>query len=87
MTFLLISLFAHYFAADAIQFTVDQTALAKTKQADVDAKAVAVAAALASVSVSGDTNNENLKQADLSCNRATKGLDYEAEITCANCSA
>lgn len=64
---------------------MDQTALAKTKQADVDAKAVAVA--LASVSASEDINNENLKQADLSCNRATKGLDYEAEITCANCSA
>ena len=29
----------HHITADAIQFTVDQTALAKTKQADIDAKA------------------------------------------------
>jgi hypothetical protein len=31
--------YCHCITADAIQFTVDQTALAKTKQADIDAKA------------------------------------------------
>ena len=42
----------------------------------------------ASVSASATVNNENLKELDLgSGNKATKGLDYEAEITCANCSA
>ena len=41
-----------------------------------------------SVSSSVTVNNENLKELDLgSGNKATKGLDYEAEITCANCSA
>ena len=150
----------HHITADAIQFTVDQTALAKTKQADIDAKAgtplrtphctvravcqhlvlsgqhpssqliacsfhsciltptsstaqtshrnashriashlisstfsililvVSNALLAASVSASAVVNNENLKELDLgSGNKATKGLDYEAEITCANCSA
>jgi ribonucleotide reductase alpha subunit len=72
--------------ADAIQFTVDQTALAKTKKADVDAKVLAAAAS--SAAGTGVVNNENLKEMDLgNSNMATKGLDYEAEITCANCSA
>jgi ribonucleotide reductase alpha subunit len=59
--------------ADAIQFTVDQTALAKTKKVDStkgEEEPVAV------------ENNENVL-----ANKATAGLDYAAEAACENCSA
>ena len=47
--------------------------------ASIDDKSLSAAAAALAI------NKEN--ESDLQSNQATKGLDYEAEITCANCSA
>ena len=61
--------------ADAIQFTVDQTAL--KEQASRDNKADQAAAAASSTGGG----------ADLSADKATKGLEYATEAACESCSA
>jgi ribonucleoside-diphosphate reductase subunit M1 len=68
--------------ADAIQFTVDQTALAKSKQADLDAKKL-LDAKVENKIVLPPVNDENQNMS----NQATKGLDMMEEPACANCSA
>ena len=70
--------------ADAIQFTVDMTALAATKANDLgkdnaDAAAAAAADALAAKVKGGEAMALDGK--------ATRGLDYAAEPACENCSA
>jgi hypothetical protein len=57
--------------ADAIQFTVDQTALAQTRKADATSKAAASKA----------------QSEDVGVSKATKGLEFEPEIQCESCSA
>ena len=80
--------------AEAIQFTVDQTALAKTKKAAATpatplAPTTAVTPAtpigkggLVISPMSPVTNDENFL-----ANKSTVGLDYAAEAACENCSA
>jgi ribonucleoside-diphosphate reductase subunit M1 len=64
--------------ADAIQFTVDQTVLARTKEQ---------AAALSEKDSKGpkgsSVNDENINKV----NKATAGLDFTPEPACENCSA
>jgi len=66
--------------AEAIQFTVDQTALAKSKKA-ADGPVDDVVKPKKLVDVPAVVNDENL------ANRATVGLEYAAEAACENCSA
>ena len=67
--------------ADAIQFTVDMTALAATKASDLGKENAdnAAADALAAKGKGGE--------AMASDGKATRGLDYAAEPACENCSA
>ena len=67
--------------ADAIQFTVDMTALAATKASDAKADMVDAAAAAATATA---TAKAEAMAAD---GKATAGLDYAAEPACENCSA
>ena len=68
--------------ADAIQFTVDQTALAKTKAADNSQKELSLNKSLNKGVIKPILNDENAQ-----ANRATIGLEYAAEPACENCSA
>lgn len=60
---------------------MDQTALAKSKQADLDAKAKVDPITDKMKVLAIPENDENLN------NQATQGLDYQEEPACANCSA
>jgi ribonucleotide reductase alpha subunit len=62
--------------ADAIQFTVDQTALAKSKKVDSTSKPAPVEI----------ENDENLVKKPVT-NFGIKGLEVQAEPACADCSA
>ena len=57
--------------ADAIQFTVDQTALAQTRKADATSKAL----------------NSKIQDKVEDTGKAIKGLEFEPEIQCESCSA
>jgi hypothetical protein len=70
--------------ADAIQFTVDQTALAQTKKADLDKTAASEKSKDLS-KPSSVVDKENA--ANASSSGAFSGLDYEAEVACESCSA
>ncbi len=67
--------------AEAIQFTVDQTALAKSKKVP----SAGTSSSLKSVGILGMTtvlpNDENV------VNRSTTGLEYASEPVCESCSA
>ena len=66
--------------ADAIQFTVDQTALAKTKAESSQKQIIDKSTML--MKANPLVNDENAL-----ANRATIGLEYAAEPACENCSA
>lgn len=58
--------------ADAIQFTVDMTALAATKAQDASDEA---------------KDMKNIQELQAADGKATQGLEYAAEPACENCSA
>lgn len=66
--------------AEAIQFTVDQAALAKSKKA-VDGPVDEMVKPKKLMDAPAVVNDENL------ANRPTAGLEYAAEPACENCSA
>ena len=67
--------------ADAIQFTVDQTALAKTKKAGAGAAAGEGSPASASASSTTVTSHVHIEST------VVRTLDYAAEAACESCSA
>lgn len=67
--------------AEAIQFTVDQTALAKSKKVGADADAAALIASVASA------GPKVVLLEDASAGKAIQGLDFAAEPVCESCSA
>lgn len=78
--------------ADAIQFTVDQTTLVKAKapptvKSPERSNAAQLPKAIEKGMLMPPSVSSSVSDGSLLESNATKGLDYEAEVTCESCSA